>query len=209
MATVAFDFDGVIADSVEVKTKAFAKLFETHGSEIEAQVVEHHRENGGMTRKDKFQHYYTEFLKTPIDDAEIERLCSTFSSMVVEEVIAATEIAGVRSFLEKWHRKIPCYVVSATPDDEIRLIVERKELDTFFCEVLGSSRSKTENLEYLLGKFSMDPLKCLFFGDAASDYQAAIRCNIPFVGILPGTRTPLLEAYPNIKWFRDFTELQL
>ncbi|MEE9509964.1 MAG: HAD hydrolase-like protein [Candidatus Bathyarchaeia archaeon] len=48
-----FDFDGVLADSVEVKTRAFAKLFESYGPEIQARVVEHHRKNGGMTRKDK------------------------------------------------------------------------------------------------------------------------------------------------------------
>ncbi len=64
-----FDFDGILADSVEVKTRAFAKLFESYGPEIQARVVEHHRKNGGMTRKDKFRHYYAEFLKSPLDDA--------------------------------------------------------------------------------------------------------------------------------------------
>jgi len=37
-----FDFDGVLADSVEVKTDAFSKLFEKFGPEIQAKVVEHH-----------------------------------------------------------------------------------------------------------------------------------------------------------------------
>ena len=42
-----FDFDGVLADSVEVKTNAFAKLFEKFGSEIQAKVLELR----GYTRK--------------------------------------------------------------------------------------------------------------------------------------------------------------
>jgi len=32
--TIFFDFDGVIADSVDIKTKAFAKLFKRYGDEI-------------------------------------------------------------------------------------------------------------------------------------------------------------------------------
>ena len=45
-----FDFDGVLADSVEVKTRAFAKLFQSYGPEIEDRVVKYHRNNGGMSR---------------------------------------------------------------------------------------------------------------------------------------------------------------
>ena len=53
-----FDFDGVLADSVEVKTLAFAKLFEEFGAGIQEKVVAHHRNHGGMSRYDKFRHYY-------------------------------------------------------------------------------------------------------------------------------------------------------
>ena len=44
---VFFDFDGVLADSVEVKTRAFYRLYEGHGPEVAAQVAAHHRANGG------------------------------------------------------------------------------------------------------------------------------------------------------------------
>ncbi len=40
---IFFDFDGVLADSVEIKTLAFAKLFEQYGKEVVNIVVEHHR----------------------------------------------------------------------------------------------------------------------------------------------------------------------
>ena len=53
-----FDFDGVIADSVEVKTDAFAELFNDEGLEVQQKVIDHHRNHGGMTRREKFQHYY-------------------------------------------------------------------------------------------------------------------------------------------------------
>jgi phosphoglycolate phosphatase-like HAD superfamily hydrolase len=199
-----FDFDGVLADSVEVKTNAFAKLFESYGSDIQEKVVRHHRENGGMPRKDKFRHYYAEFLQKALDDAEMERLCRAFSNLVVDEVVAAPEIPQAESFLQRWHKQVVCFVVSATPDEEIRLIVAKRGLEKYFREVLGSSRNKRENLEYLFGKYKFEPEKCLFFGDAESDFNAALACKVPFVGILPGSEAPLLQVAPAIRWFRDF-----
>jgi HAD superfamily hydrolase (TIGR01549 family) len=199
-----FDFDGVLANSVEVKTRAFAKLFEPYGVEIAAKVVDHHRRHGGMTRLEKFRHYYSEFLKKPLDDDVMERLCSEFSRLVVDQVVASPEIPGAEEFLAKWHDHTPCFVISATPDDEIRQIVRRRGLEGFFKEVLGSSASKTENLKRLLGKYALESAKCIFFGDAESDYRAAKECGVEFIGILPGTDAPLLKVAPEIRWHNDF-----
>ena len=96
-----FDFDGVLADSVEVKTRAFAKLFEPYGTEIEAKVVDHHRRNGGMTRVDKFRHYYKEFLQEPLNDEMLDSLCRKFSQLVVDEVVESPEIPGAEKFLQE------------------------------------------------------------------------------------------------------------
>ena len=51
---IFFDFDGVIADSVNVKTEAFEKIYLPYGKEIAEKVINHHRENGGMSRFEKF-----------------------------------------------------------------------------------------------------------------------------------------------------------
>lgn len=204
-----FDFDGVLADSVEVKTVAFAKLFEPYGPEIQAKVVDHHRRHGGIPRRDKFRYYYTEFLKMPIDDVEMERLCREFSSIVVDKVVEADEIAGTEEFLNKWHKVVPCFVVSATPDEEIKVIIRKRGLEKYFRKVLGSSRTKRDNLQYLINEYDFEPEKCLFFGDAESDYEAAKALNIPFIGILPGPDAPLLRIDSEIKWARNFINLNI
>ncbi|MHA1936584.1 MAG: HAD family hydrolase [Candidatus Thorarchaeota archaeon] len=204
-----FDFDGVLADSVKVKTKAFATLFESYGPEIRAKVEDHHHQNGGMTRRDKFRHYYNEFLKEPLDDVEMERLCRAFSLLVVDEVIRSPEIPGAQDFLNKWHEEVPCFIVSATPDEEIRLIVKRRGLEKYFREVLGSSRSKEKNLEYVLSKYGFIPERCIFFGDAESDYRAAMASNVDFIGIVPGLDAPLLGVAPNIRWAENFIDLNM
>ena len=52
-----WDFDGVIKDSVDVKTCAFVSLFKNFGSEVLNQVVEHHEANGGVSRFEKMPLY--------------------------------------------------------------------------------------------------------------------------------------------------------
>lgn len=202
-----FDFDGVLADSVEVKTRAFARLFESHGAEIVARVVDHHHHHGGMTRVEKFRHYYREFLKETLTDKILAALCQQFSRLVVDEVVKSPEIKGAKAFLTEWHDHIPCFVISATPDNEIREIVRRRGLQIYFKEILGSSASKTENLKRLLNNYRFDPAKGLFFGDAESDYRAAKDCGVEFMAILPGQDAPLLKIVSDVRWTNDFETL--
>ena len=60
---IIFDFDGVIAESVQVKTDAFAALYAVNGKDIVKKVINHHEANGGMSRFEKIKHY-REPLKT-------------------------------------------------------------------------------------------------------------------------------------------------
>ncbi len=202
-----FDFDGVLADSVEVKTRAFAKLFEKYGPEIKKRVVEHHLTNGGMSRYDKFQYYYSEYLKQPLPEQEFQNLCKKFARLVVDEVVASPEIPGSHPYLEKCYVASPCFVVSATPEDEIREIVRRRGIQKYFLNVLGAPASKQENLERLLTDNKLAPEQCVFFGDAESDYRAAMTCGVNFTAILPNGNAPLLRVAPLIKWHRNFFEL--
>ena len=59
---IIFDFDGVIAESVQVKSDSFAALYKPYGLDIVKKVVEHHEANGGMSRFYKFRLYHESFL---------------------------------------------------------------------------------------------------------------------------------------------------
>jgi beta-phosphoglucomutase-like phosphatase (HAD superfamily) len=203
-----FDFDGVLADSVEVKTRAFARLFESHGPEVVARVIAHHRHHGGMTRVDKFRHYYHEYLGKSLSNDEMIDLCQRFSELVVDEVVAAPEINGAEEFLQRWCRRLACFVISATPDEEIKEIVNRRGMEQYFKEVLGAPVDKRKNLEILLAKYNLNPSRCFFFGDAESDYLAAAICGVEFFGIVPGEDAPLLRTQPEMRWTKNFIDFE-
>jgi beta-phosphoglucomutase-like phosphatase (HAD superfamily) len=198
-----FDFDGVIADSVHIKTEAFADLFREYGPKVVRQVVTHHKNNGGISRYEKFKYYYSNFLHKPISDAEMKRLDRRLNELVLDKVVNCPLIPGVIEFLAALHKaRKRCFVVSGTPQKEMRRIVRLKRLLGFFAAVTGSPTGKTTNLRSLMRRFHADPKRSVYFGDAKSDLEAAQTCGIEFIGVV-NYRSCELRATACVKT-RDF-----
>lgn len=182
---VFFDFDGVILDSVHVKTRAFAKLFRSYGPDIEKQVVDYHLANGGVSRFEKFRYYYEYLLHKPITDQILEDLGNRFSGLVVQEVLEAPFIKGALETLKKLnHKQVPLFVVSGTPQEEMEHIVKMRGLSKYFKEVHGSPRTKDAIIKELEKKYQFNLDQCLFVGDAMTDYDAAQQTGTMFLGIV-------------------------
>jgi phosphoglycolate phosphatase-like HAD superfamily hydrolase len=98
-------------------------------------------------------------------------------------------------------------VVSATPDREIKEIIERRGLSRYFEDIRGSSQAKSENVRDLLKHYGLSARRCVFFGDAESDYRAASENGMPFIGILPDENAPLLQIVSSITWYSNFISL--
>jgi len=179
-----FDFDGVIADSVHVKTEAFARLYSEFGESVVQKVVDFHLQNGGMTRFEKIRYFHGELLGDKVIDQVVQDWADRFSEMVLDGVVAAEEIQGVRKTLDFCHdNKIRCAVNSATPESEVVEIIKRRGLSDDFEKVLGSPQSKVNNMAAILKAFGADPADAVFFGDSANDYEAAKQVKIDFIGI--------------------------
>ena len=183
---VFFDFDGVILDSVDVKTKAFAQMFRQYGPEIEEAVVRYHLENGGMSRYEKFRYFYEHLLQQYLTEEKLDELGRQFSELVVQKVLESPFVQGALDTLKvlKKH-KISAFVVSGTPEEEIKFIVKKKGLEKYFEEVHGSPKKKQKIVAEIVEKKLLIPNKCIFLGDAYSDYKAAQLNNICFLGIVP------------------------
>jgi len=195
---VFFDFDGVVLDSVDIKTQSFAALYREHGPEVEARVVAHHLANGGVSRFEKLRHYHAAFLHRSLDEAALATLCARFAGLVVEKVLAAPFMPGALETLKRLKAEnIDAHIVSGTPQDEIQRIVGRRDLAQYFREVHGSPRGKTEIVQDILARRGYGPGACLFLGDALSDHEAAQRNGLAFLGIVPeGAASRFPEGVP-------------
>jgi len=171
---IIFDWDGVVTDSVGVKTEAYAQMFRKYGAEIEKQVVEYHLAHGGVSRFDKFRYFHKEFLGEEISEEKVQKLSNEFSELVFQKVVDAPFIKGAIDAIHKAHQQgLLLFVISGTPIEEIKLIAEKKGLSGYFMEILGSPTKKDAWTKYILEKYSLKPKEVLFFGDAEEDRLAA------------------------------------
>ena len=205
-----FDFDGVLVDSVEVKTEAFAALYEKYGTIVVDKVIQHHRLNGGMSRYEKFKHYHQKFLGEKITEDQIIILDKIFSNLVVNKVVNAPEIDGVTVFLNKLHGDKKCFVNSATPTSEIKKIIKLRGWHHYFEKVFGSPDDKVRNNSKILNNINDNFVEkknvSVFFGDARSDYLAARDSGIDFVFV--SNRKDNFNEMENIKYhITNFVEI--
>lgn len=199
-----FDFDGVIVDSLDIKAQAFGELFKDYGEDIVRKVVDYHLDNEGVSRYEKFKYYYKNILNREITHGTIEDLDKKYSHIVVEKVVKAPFIKGVMDFVKKLNgSRKECFLISATPQEEIRSITKLKRIDKFFKEIVGSPRRKSENLRYLLNKFNIKNNESIYFGDAKSDYEAARENNIDFIRVV-NRRSKELKEFHDVPKIKDF-----
>jgi phosphoglycolate phosphatase-like HAD superfamily hydrolase len=185
VAAIAFDFDGVIIESVDIKTNAFARLFASEPEPARYAIQAFHLANGGMSRFDKFEHIHREILHRPLPAAEAARLAERFATLVFEAVVDCPFVPGALDFVERRAAEMPLFVVSATPEDELVRIVERRGLSGFFSALRGSPRSKAVNLAEVVALSGFDPAEVLMVGDGRQDHDAAMAVGTPFIGRVP------------------------
>ncbi len=197
------DFDGVIVESVDLKTEAFRTLFAQEQKALPA-ILALHRNNGGMSRFEKFDIIYRDILRRPLVTEEKDRLGRQFSELVVEQVVACPWVRGAREWLARHLPRLPLFLISATPTEELRHIVSRRELGRYFREVHGSPPDKTEVTRDILARHGWTPDEVVFVGDAPNDHAAASAIGVRFVGRVPSGRespfAPDVETVPDLAY---------
>jgi HAD superfamily hydrolase (TIGR01549 family) len=183
MKAIIFDFDGVVLDSVHVKTKAFAQLYSEYGNEIEQKVVDYHLLNGGISRFEKFKYYHENYLGITLTTKQISKLADRFSKIVYDKVCNSKYIPGAEEFLSYCNKKYLTFICTGTPENEMLKILDQKNLSQFFNSVHGSPKGKVEIIDEILKLNKLDPSEVLFIGDAMTDYNASHKTNLDFIGV--------------------------
>ncbi len=205
LAAIVFDFDGVLVESVDVKTKAFAELYREFGDAVVANVVAYHLLHGGLSRFEKFRHFHREFLGRELTLEVEQALGQRFSVLVEDAVVASSWVPGAKEFLDAHHRRLPLYVASGTPDDELKRILARRGATDYFRGVFGSPRRKGEILRRIIVESGFDPAQVLMVGDATTDLEGAREAGTRFLGRVPsGSESPFPD---DIEIRQDLNEL--
>lgn len=176
---VFWDFDGVIKDSVEVKSVAFEKLFASYGADIAYKVRLHHEQNGGLSRLEKIL-LYLSWSNEVITSKKVQEFCNTFSSLVKQSVIDSPWVDGFLEFIERHYELKKHVLVTATPIEEIEEILKSLNILHFFYEVYGTPNTKSDTIKEVLKNLKIMPRHAIMIGDSESDYEAAKDNNVLF-----------------------------
>jgi phosphoglycolate phosphatase-like HAD superfamily hydrolase len=200
---IIFDYDGVISDSLDVKTEAFAEMYRHYGEDIEKKVVDHHKSNGGVSRFEKFRIYHGDYLGEEVNDQKVSELAEHFSALVLEKVVQADYVPGVMEFISSFHSQYDLFISTGTPELEIREILKRKKISRYFREVFGSPEKKTNHVRKIIQKYRYNPSEMIFVGDAPTDRDAARENGLTFIGRFTTAEEIKKEKYL-IQDFKNF-----
>jgi len=201
---IILDFDGVIVESADIKTKAFRKLFNDYPEHVDA-IVEYHKKNAGVSRYEKFEHIYKNILRQPLDKEKMAELGRRFSALVVDEIKACPLVPGALEFLKKYSKIVKLFIASSTPEEELRSLVKARDLQGYFRGIYGAPSKKSGIAFRVMKEEGAKGKEVLFVGDSAADLAEATKAGARFIG-----RVANLADCPfpkGVKTIRDLNEL--
>ena len=199
---VIFDFDGVIIESNNVKKKAFEFIFSQFPKQFKL-MMEFHHQNVSKSRYYKFDHLLKVLGKQ--EDVDYRKnIAKDFSEFILTEMKNVKLVSGAQFFLDKVKSKLPIYLASVTPEDELRLILEEKSLDKYFVKAYGCPPwNKPDAIRDILKNERVKHTETILIGDSSGDQLAAKETGINFLARDSGL--PFLEPLP--RKFKDLKEL--
>lgn len=196
---LAFDCDGIILESMDVKSDAYARLAEPFGPEAMDRIRVFHALSGGVNRLEKFRWMYLTFAGREPLPAELDAAAARFADLIRDGMRHAALVPGILDVLKRWHGQVPMVVCSGAPQEELTKFLSERGLAGYFDIIGGAPPSKTPLLRSLLQRTGADPDKTVMIGDSLKDLEAARATGTHFYG--RGERF----AAEGVPWHTDLT----
>ena len=196
--SLVFDCDGVILNSNRVKTNAFYNSALPYGAEAAQSLANYHKENGGISRYKKFDHFLKHMIPKGISGPNIDELLETYASQVMEGLLKCELVPGLDSLRAKtMHAN--WLIVSGGDQKELREIFNARDLNYLFDGGIYGSPDTKELIisrEQINGKIKTP---AVFFGDSKYDFSASTSAGLDFVFVMSWSEihAPLEWAHNN------------
>ncbi|TGM60681.1 HAD family hydrolase [Leptospira vanthielii] len=177
---IFWDFDGVIKDSVDVKTDAYLSLFPNASKDVLKRIEIHHLEYGGISRFEKIP-LYLEWVGLQPTDQVIGQYLGQFANLVVQKVISSPWVPGVEQFLKQKPVYQKFVIVTGTPQEEIQEILIPLQINQIFEHVFGAPTQKSEAIKWTLQNYNIKNEETILIGDSKTDWLAANQTGIQFL----------------------------
>lgn len=179
---LVFDFDGTLVDSNPIKWRAFEVCFQDFPDRL-PEILAYCRSFNHTPRDVKFRHVYEKILGRPYTPDIEKTLLERFEKETTEQIVGAPEIAGAEAFLRSACRTHSTAVLSSTPSEFLRTILEHRRWTGYFKWIQGAPVDKARWLQELHSGQGIPLDSIIFFGDTVEDRDAALKSGCRFVHV--------------------------
>ncbi len=179
---LVLDCDGVILESIAVKTKAMAEMARPYGQEAMDRLAMMHTSHEGVSRFIKFGWFFEEVLGKKATKEDLEEWNERFMKNAHEALVQCDLVPGIEEVLQTWHGKMPIYVCSGAPQGDLPYILNTRGVGHYFTGIYGSPPDKVTLLANIVREAKADPADVLMVGDAPLDREAAESVGTQFYG---------------------------
>lgn len=200
---ILWDFDGVILNSMPIRDKGFEIVLQSYSNDHVNQLLEYHRENGGLSRYVKFRYFHESILGNDISESEIEVLANRFSEVMREELVnPELLISDSLNFIKKYYNDFTMHIVSGSDEKELNYLCQQLKIDHYFHSIKGSPIAKNNLVQNIIEKYDYSPEEMVLIGDSSNDLDAANFNQIDFIGYnntaLKSLHKSYLESFANL-----------
>lgn len=178
---ILWDFDGVILNSAEIREEGFVQVLSNYPTEKVELLLKYHKENGGLSRYDKFEYFFKHILKIKMDQEILDRLAIEFS-IIMKKALTDKKllIEEVNNFIHNEQNNFNMHIVSGSDENELKYLCEKLGILNNFNSVHGSPTPKNLIVKNLIERENYQKSKICLIGDSINDFNAAIANNIDF-----------------------------
>jgi phosphoglycolate phosphatase len=186
-----FDFDGVLADSLDLYAKAVARCLERIGTPIV------------KNREDYLALFEGNFYESmAARGVDLDAFTLAAKEILPQiDYDAMQPFDGLISVLASLKKDDLLTVISSNGSRTIRRMLERFGFAPYFEEILGSDFlfSKKEKIGHALAKYGIPPERTFYVGDTVGDIKEARAAGVRTVAVTWGwhSREKLAAAHPD------------
>jgi phosphoglycolate phosphatase-like HAD superfamily hydrolase len=204
LSVIIFDFDGVIVESNGIKDEIFQNIFQRY-PEVYEQAYNYHTSNVFESRVKKF-HFLAKLLGEEHNDVFINKMLLEFSHLTLEKMKSVSFVNGAKEFLQNFSPRLPLYLASVTPIEDLEIIVSNLDIRQYFKGIYGCPPwKKSDAVLDILRIEGTDAQNVILIGDSAGDQSAATIAGVRFIGRNSGLH--FNDPQPVI--FNDLAEIAL
>ena len=180
---IFWDFDGVILDSMQVRDKGFEEVLSNFPESEVKDLLEFHRNNGGLSRYVKFRYFFESIRNQKITEEEIQDWAERFSVIMKRLLIdRSLLISDSMAYIQEHSNIQIMHIVSGSDQNELRYLCTELGISTHFKSIHGSPTPKKQLVKELLAKHNYPSSHCVLIGDSYNDFEAASDNGIQFYG---------------------------